>query len=122
MLRPRVLLAAIFSLAAAAHGEVTPGEILMAEMNCTACHAATPEVTQRLAPRTAPHLGDLRLTPQWMREFLSDPQKTKPDTLMPDMLHKVPAGQKPEVVEALVHFLVANQAAPSGAEVGASAA
>src|SRR5688500_18092337 len=122
MLRPRLLFAAFLALTVSATAEITPGEILAAEMNCTACHSASPDVVSRLAPRTAPKLGQLRLSPHWLRDFLMDPQKTKPDTLMPDMLHKVPAEEKPGVVEALVHFLVGNQGLGAGPEVGASPA
>lgn len=124
MPRLRPLLAALLAVvpAISSQAEVTPGEILMAEMNCTACHQATPEISQRLAPRTSPELGSLRLTPAWMRDFLADPQKTKPGTLMPDMLHKVPAEKKPAVVEELVHFLAKNQQSVPSADIGASAA
>jgi cytochrome c551/c552 len=124
MPRLRPLLAALLAVAPAisSQAEVTPGEILMAEMNCMACHQATPEIAQRLASRTSPELGNLRLTPAWMRDFLADPQKTKPGTLMPDMLHKVPAEKKSAVVEELVHFLVKNQQSVPSASIGASEA
>lgn len=107
-----LLLAAILGIAPNAHAEFTPGEILISEMNCVACHATTPEITQRLAPRLAPKLTELRVSPQWLREFLADPQATKPGTLMPDMLHQVPIEEKAAVLEDLTHFLVAIQ--PSG--------
>lgn len=123
MLRPHVLLAALLALAPALRAEVTPGEILVAEMNCTACHTASPETNRRLAPRAAPKLGQIRLTPQWLRDFLTDPQKTKPETLMPDMLHKLPPEQKAAAAEELVHYLVAAQdEKPASRNVGASAA
>ena len=124
MLRPRTLIAALIATAWSlpARAEVTPGEILMAEMNCTACHQAAPEISRRLAPRTSPVLGDLRLTPSWLQDFLADPQKSKPGTLMPDMLHRVPAEQKPKVIEELTHFLVRTQRGLPSAEIGASPA
>jgi cbb3-type cytochrome oxidase cytochrome c subunit len=104
------------------HAEVTPGEILIAEMNCVACHEVPAEIRARLAPRTAPKFGDVRLTPGWIRDFLTDPQRVKPDTLMPDMLHAIPAGQKSEVVEALVHFLVGSQSKDPLLDTAASTA
>ncbi len=124
MLRSRTLIAALLAAASIlpTKAEVTPGEILMAEMNCTACHQASPEIGRRLAPRTSPLLGDLRLTPEWVRDFLADPQKAKPGTLMPDMLHRVPAEQKARVIEELTHFLVKSQRGLPSTDIGASPA
>ena len=103
--------------------EVTPGELLVAEMNCVACHAASPEIAARLASRESPRLAKdgVRVTPQWLRAFLADPQKARPGTLMPDMLHGVPEERKAEVVEDLTHFLVSIQPAAGKAVRGASA-
>jgi len=108
----------------AAWGEVTPGEILISEMNCAACHDAPGALKARLASRQAPKLGaeGVRPTPGWIREYLSDPQKTKPGTLMPDMLHAMTPEQKTEAVEALTHYLIDVQGAPVMSDRGASGA
>jgi len=102
----------IFALivAPAVRAEVTPGEILIAEMNCTACHDAGP-LTARLASRQSPRLGHdgVRAKAEWVRAFLLDPQKTKPGTLMPDALHALPPEQKASAAEALTHFLLSQQ-------------
>jgi len=100
---------------------VTPGEMLIAEMNCVACHAATPEITTRLNSRQSPNLGanGVTITPQWLTEFLSDPQQSKPGTLMPDMLHGLKAEEKTEAIEALTHYLISIQPA-AGPDIGAS--
>jgi cbb3-type cytochrome oxidase cytochrome c subunit len=121
MLRPSLLLALS---AVVLRAEFTPGEILISEMNCVACHEASPEIATRLASRTAPRLGTdgVRVTPQWIREFLADPQTAKPGTLMPDMLHGVPAEEKAVMIEGLTHFLVSQQDEAAKADVGASAA
>jgi mono/diheme cytochrome c family protein len=119
--------AAFFSTAMAwaalAWAEVTPGEILIAEMNCAACHETTEPVKARLASRQAPRLGaeGVRPTPQWLRAFLDDPQKTKPGTLQPDLLHGFAPEAKAEVIEALTHFLVREQGEPAKSARGASA-
>src|SRR5688572_11098261 len=87
------LVAAVtFMGAGSVSAEITPGEILISEMNCAACHEAPGALKVRLAARQAPKLGPegVHPSPQWLREFLSDPQKTKPGTLMPDMLHSLP--------------------------------
>src|SRR5688572_20918717 len=104
------------------HAEVTPGEILIAEMSCVACHDVPAQVRTRLAPRAAPKLGEIRLTPGWIRDFLMDPQRVKPESLMPDMLHAIPAEKKTEVVESLVHFPVGGQSKAAVLDVAASAA
>lgn len=96
--------------------EVTPGEILMSEMNCAACHDAGPQ-TERLASRQSPRLGTdgVRVPALWLREFLADPQKAEPGTLMPHLLHSLAPEQKAEAVEALTHFLVSLQAPAASA-------
>jgi cytochrome c2 len=122
MIRPAAIVFSILTLSL--HAEVTPGEILFSEMNCVACHVATKEIGARLASRPAPRLGPdgVKLTPQWIQEFLADPQKTKPNTLMPDMLHGLPTAEKADAVEALTHFLVSSQGEAGKSQVGASAA
>lgn len=119
MIRPAALFAALV-FTCFVRAEITPGEILISEMNCAACHDAGP-LTERLASRQSPRLGadGVRTTAHWLREFLADPQKTKPGTLMPDALHALPADQKAEAAEALTHFLVSLQ--PSDPAPGQSA-
>src|SRR5580765_2630490 len=85
---------------------VDPGELLLGELNCLACHGAETPIQKRLLSKQGPVLGlqGLPVTPQYLRLFLSDPQSAKPGTTMPDLLHGV--ADKPESVDALVHFLV----------------
>ena len=87
------------------------GEIAFSEMNCVACHEATPAISQRLASRKSPLLGQdgSLLSPTWVRDFLLHPQKEKPGTLMPDMLHGLSASEKQEAAEALTHYLLSLQ-------------
>src|SRR5262249_3910825 len=84
------------------------GALLLGELNCTACHAAG-DAAQRLFVKEAPRLGDVgaRVTPTYVRAFLTAPQKVKPRTPMPDLLHALPAEQRDATVDSLVHFLVA---------------
>jgi cytochrome c len=119
-----VIAAAAILGAAGASADVTPGEILISEMNCVACHDAPGPIKARLASRQAPRLGaeGVHPTPHWLREFFSDPQKTKPGTLMPDMLHALPPEQKTEAVDALTHFLVSLQGEAAKSDRGASGA
>ncbi|HET6407557.1 MAG TPA: di-heme oxidoredictase family protein, partial [Chthoniobacteraceae bacterium] len=119
-----LLAAASLIGAAGLMAEITPGEILISEMNCVACHDAPDAIKSRLASRQAPKLGadGVRPTAHWIREFLSDPQKTNPGTLMPDMLHALAPDQKAEAVEALTHYLVSAQGTAAKADRGASGA
>src|ERR1041385_3000159 len=95
------------------------GELWFGELNCVACHPAEAEAKGRLSPRRGPVLDatGLRLTPQFLRAFLTDPHREKPGTTMPDLLHGLNAGEKGETVDALVHYLLSLQN-PAAAPVG----
>jgi len=110
---PLLRFLAAFLPAAACWSQVTPGEILLSEMNCAACHEAAPSTVERLASRHSPLLGPAgaRLAPAWMREFLQDPAHAQPGTLMPDALHALPPAEKAQAAEALAQYL-ATQAPP----------
>ena len=97
------------------------GELLVGELNCVACHAASQEVSARLQSRMAPRLGSdgLRLTPQWIRTWLANPAASKPGTLMPDLLHGLAESERADAIESLTQFLVSVQ--PPGAPDAISA-
>ena len=107
-----------------ASATVDPGEILLSEMNCVACHQATPEIKTRLASRQAPRLGasGVRISPQHLRAFLENPAAAKPGSLMPDALHGLDPAKKSEAVEALTHYLISLQPADAVRQTGASPA
>ena len=96
------------------------GPLLLGELSCTACHAA-----DQVSAKEAPRLGDVgaRVTPDYLRAFLTAPQKVKPTTPMPDLLHALPAEQRDATVDLLVHFLVSQggplerRAAPADAKL-----
>ena len=87
--------------------QVTAGEVLITELNCVACHAAAEDKGQRFQHRPAPILFTHQNPAHagWIRHWLLDPQKLKPGTLMPDLLHSLDAKKKSEAVEALRHYL-----------------
>ncbi len=87
---------------------VDPGERLIAELNCIACHLAERAVAERLWSRKAPLLGQVgaRLTPEHIRAWLSDPHSVKPGTTMPQLFAGLDAATLERVVEPLTHFLV----------------
>lgn len=121
---PARSIVAFFVFGLVAHAAVEPGEILIGEMNCVACHEAAPVVKERLASRQSPRLGadGVKLTPQWLRAFFANPQATQPGTLMPDMLHGFAPAEKDAAADALTHFLISLQSASIGKECGASSA
>lgn len=82
------------------------GPVLLGELNCVACHAA-PHSGQFLV-KQSPILTAVgsRVTPQYLRAFLSDPQKVKAGTPMPDLLHAAGPKERAETIDALVHYLV----------------
>ena len=89
-------------------GTAEHGELLLAELNCVACHAADNATLARLSPKQAPLLGDLasRVTSQWLREYLTDPHAVKPGTTMPDLFHASEAASRDNAVDYLMHFLL----------------
>ncbi len=109
------------ALPAATIPGIDNGELLLTELNCAACHSADARIQAHT--RTSPHLGEtgMRITPQYLRAFLTNPQVEKPGTPMPDLLHSLSVPEKSETVDALVHFLVSqhptNPPAPAGADV-----
>jgi mono/diheme cytochrome c family protein len=82
------------------------GRPLLGELNCVGCHDPG-KAAERMFPRQAPLLGAVgaRVTPEYLRAFLSSPQEVKPATPMPDLLHGLPAAEREDTLEVLVHFL-----------------
>jgi mono/diheme cytochrome c family protein len=105
-----------------ARAAVDPGEILISEMNCVACHKAEEPIKARLASRQSPVLGKdgVRLTPQWVRAFLENPQAEKPGTLMPDMLAGLEPTQRADAADVLTHYLMSLQTADLNPQSGAN--
>jgi mono/diheme cytochrome c family protein len=122
----RVVTIAVFILVNAqdSRAAVEPGEILVSEMNCAACHDPGPLKT-RLASRPSPRLDaaqGVKVTPQWLRVFLLNPQAETPGTLMPDMLTGMEEQQRHDAAEALTHYLISLRGPDTAVPVGRSPA
>ena len=119
-----LLLLAATAASSLARAAVDPGEILLSEMNCVACHDAAPAVKERLASRKSPRLGKdgVRIAPHHFRAFLENPAATKPGTLMPDTLHALPPAERADAAEALTHYLVSLQSEDTSRPASASPA
>jgi cytochrome c1 len=84
---------------------VEGGHLLLAELNCTTCHAAPAAWKERLAPKDGPVLSSVgsRLDADQLWLFIRSPQFLKKGTQMPGLF----AGEEgdAEKVEALVEYL-----------------
>ncbi len=98
----------VFSPEIALPTGVSRGELLLGELGCASCHAATDTVRSRLAPPVAPLLGKdgLQITPQFLRAYLAAPAQAKPGTTMPDVLAGLSDRKRADAVDSLVHFLI----------------
>ena len=83
------------------------GELLLGELNCTACHKAQGAAAARISAKPAPVLDQVgaRANPDYLRKFIAAPHETKPGTTMPSVWAGVAETEKTAQVEALVHFL-----------------
>lgn len=88
--------------------EVVAGQLLLTELSCTACHAAT---TSQLKPKLGPRLNGVgnRLEHQWIQRFLAAPQKVKPGTTMPDLLVSLSEVDRVTAARTLAAFLSAQR-------------
>ncbi|MDA7618209.1 c-type cytochrome [Verrucomicrobia bacterium] len=102
--------------------QIQRGELLLGELNCTSCHQATENIAARLSNRAAPDLSSVgsRLTPHYLREYLSDPQSKQPGVIMPDIFHASEDSAKEGAIDFLVHFLVAQGGELQPARMGGS--
>ena len=95
------------------------GEVLLGELNCLSCHAATdPNVAKRVTTKSAPDLGDVggRVSSDWIRRFLADPPALMPGTTMPAVLASYTAQERLELAEVITYFLAdqSGSAPPAG--------
>ncbi len=93
--------------AASDANRVSAGQLLLGELSCTSCHAATGDAAKQIERKAAPVLDTLatRVKPEYLRLFLNDPQATKPGTTMPNVLAGKSEAERAEIVDSLVHFL-----------------
>ncbi|MCA9173455.1 MAG: c-type cytochrome [Planctomycetales bacterium] len=87
--------------------EPSGGDLLLTELNCTACHGVPSEHQTRLAPKLAPVLtgAGKRLRGDWIASYLLAPHEVKAGGTMPRVLESMPASERPEAARALAAFL-----------------
>ncbi len=82
------------------------GLALLNELNCAKCHQLdTPDTA--LTPATAPDLTWVsgRVSPSWLKQFISDPQGTKPGSRMPDVLGALSDEARQTAASELAHYI-----------------
>ena len=84
------------------------GRLLLGELNCTSCHAATDELNSQLMTKQAPILSKTgsRLKPEFLRSYIANPHLVKPGSTMPKLFGDGTSPAAKQEVEALVHFLM----------------
>ncbi|MFT5523955.1 MAG: mono/diheme cytochrome c family protein [Pirellulaceae bacterium] len=82
------------------------GRILIGELNCVACHKTDTAATS-FSAKQPPILTNVatRVRPEYIFEFLSNPQAAKHGTTMPDLLGALPEKERIETAEALTQYL-----------------
>jgi len=87
---------------------IAAGEVLINELNCVACHQVGKENAHRFRSHPGPTLFTTHnpASVGWLRHWLLGPQKLKPGTTMPDLLHGLDKNAKDKAVEALRHYLM----------------
>lgn len=96
--------------------QVQAGELLIAELRCTACHEGVETVSHFV--KIAPDLAEVgaRISPEYLQRYLSSPSTAHPGTTMPDVLASRPEAERAGIAEALSHFLISQSKRPFHAE------
>ena len=86
---------------------VKGGTLLLGELNCTACHAASAAWSTSLLTKQSPRLSGIgsRVRPESLRHFVLSPQGTKPGSGMPQLLAGLSEAERTQALEPIVHFL-----------------
>lgn len=80
------------------------GEVLINELRCAACHDGMNADHMKEAPDLR-GVGS-RLTPDFIKRFVSDPGLTHPGTTMPGLLNSTPAEKRGDVVDSITFYLL----------------
>ncbi len=84
-------------------------ELLLGELNCFSCHAASDAIRARIPTKQAPDLDRIgaRIAPSYLERFLANPQSMKPGVTMPNVFHASENAASDPVIDYLTHFLIA---------------
>ena len=106
---PPAVAGAAWLAAPKASESTAAAEILLGELNCLSCHAASEAIRARVPTKPAPDLENVgaRIAPSYLERFLADPQALKPGATMPNIFHASENASSDPVIDYLTHFLVA---------------
>ncbi len=85
------------------------GQVLLTELNCTACHPIDVGLPSKGAP-VVTGSGN-RFHREWIRSYLSSPGQSKSGSTMPHLMHQLPESEREAALSALVAFLSTDPAA-----------
>lgn len=80
------------------------GQLLIGELRCAACHDGMNDTDIKLAPELS-GVGS-RLTPDFIKRYISDPAAAHPGTTMPGLLGAETEAMREEVAEAITAYLL----------------
>ena len=88
--------------------KVSEGWLLVNELGCFQCHSKPPKRLTGLPAFDAPALTevDTRLTPEFVNQFIQNPDQSHPGTRMPAVMEHLTQGQKSEAARHLTAFLM----------------
>ena len=83
------------------------GNLLLGELNCTACHQVDGQRKQQILTKQAPRLNDVgkRIDANYLLKFIADPHAIKPGTTMPNLFADLSSEEQRKVIEPITHFL-----------------
>jgi mono/diheme cytochrome c family protein len=95
---------------------IDSGLVLLGELGCVSCHAAGQEQAAHLMPKRGPNLDKVgeRVRPEWLVEYLKQPNAVKPGTTMPHVLAGLSDTERDRTATAIAHFLAATGAFDDG--------
>ena len=95
---------------------IDSGLVLLGELGCVNCHAAGKEQAAHLMPKRGPNLDKVgeRIGPEWLVEYLKQPNAVKPGTTMPHVLAGLSDTERDRTATAIAHFLAATGAFDDG--------
>lgn len=91
---------------------VDVGSVLIGEMGCVKCHDDIRGLSSH--HKDAPDLSRVgeRVTPEFLRKFISQPSALVPGTTMPHMMNHIPMEHRDQAAEALTQFLLSRTTEP----------
>jgi mono/diheme cytochrome c family protein len=87
------------------------GSVLLAEMNCVACHVSDSQ--QLTSSKKAPRLAEVatRINPHYLERFIRAPHQVKPGTPMPHAMSHLDEQKQREAAKSISHYLLSLKSA-----------